>query len=103
MTLSLKLQMSEVGLTETVHSGKGGDARKFELWLQGRQEVWVLQAPSRDIKETWIAEIKRVLLSQFHQLKGQTMQNVRGGTTSSGKLQKQSVSIPDGTSPYGHK
>ena len=29
------LQMSEVGLTETVHSGKGSDARKFELWLQG--------------------------------------------------------------------
>lgn len=28
-------QMSEVGLTETVHSGKGSDARKFELWLQG--------------------------------------------------------------------
>ncbi len=27
--------MSEVGLTETVHSGKGSDARKFELWLQG--------------------------------------------------------------------
>ena len=30
-------QMSEVGLTETVHSGKGSDARKFELWLQGKR------------------------------------------------------------------
>ena len=29
--------MSEVGLTETVHSGKGSDARKFELWLQGNR------------------------------------------------------------------
>ena len=28
-------KMSEVGLTETVHNGKGSDARKFELWLQG--------------------------------------------------------------------
>ncbi|EFX81870.1 hypothetical protein DAPPUDRAFT_21042, partial [Daphnia pulex] len=58
------LKMSEVGLTETVHSGKGSDARKFELWLQGRHEVWVLQAPARDVKETWITEIKRVLLNQ---------------------------------------
>ena len=33
--------------------------------------MWVLQAPARDIKETWITEIKKVLLNQFHQLKGQ--------------------------------
>jgi hypothetical protein len=39
----------------------------------GRHEVWVLQAPARDVKETWITEIKRVLLNQFHQLKGQTI------------------------------
>merc|ERR1712071_248653 len=86
------LKMSEVGLTETVHSGKGSDARKFELWLQGRQEVWVLQAPSRDIKETWITEVKRVLLNQFHQLKGQTQQTSRNGSnvinTSVSNLQK---------------
>jgi len=88
------LKMSEVGLTETVHSGKGSDARKFELWLQGRQEVWVLQAPSRDIKETWITEVKRVLLNQFHQLKGQTQQTSRNGShvinTSVTNLQKMS-------------
>ena len=149
--------MSEVGLTETVHSGKGSDARKFELWLQGtvlynelikplptllaittlfwilpgRHEVWVLQAPARDVKETWITEIKRVLLNQFHQLKGQTMGGSGGGgppsarvggasgpTSGSGQSQKisqlqshgHSASIPNGSSPcssssspFGHK
>jgi len=104
------LKMSEVGLTETVHSGKGSDARKFELWLQGRQEVWVLQAPSRDVKETWITEVKRVLLNQFHQLKGQTQQTPRSGpviNTSVSNLQKinqHSASIPnDTTSTFMHK
>ena len=60
----------------------------------GRQEVWVLQAPSRDIKETWITEVKRVLLNQFHQLKGQTQQTSRNGShvinTSVTNLQKMS-------------
>ncbi|KZS15196.1 putative Guanine nucleotide exchange factor DBS [Daphnia magna] len=118
------LKMSEVGLTETVHSGKGSDARKFELWLQGRHEVWVLQAPARDVKETWITEIKRVLLNQFHQLKGQTIAQTSssrtGPTLSSigasgvvapaGGVQKMiqiSSSIPNGaphpSSPYGPK
>lgn len=123
--------MSEVGLTETVHNGKGSDARKFELWLQGerrcadsccqcspslrtgRHEVWVLQAPSRDVKETWIAEVKRVLLSQFHQLKGQTQQAPRPSLSGSAaavaaiahKTIQHSSSIPSGapSSPYGPK
>jgi len=61
--------------------------RPFCLWLSntthpGRHEVWVLQAPARDVKETWITEIKRVLLNQFHQLKGQTIaQTSRTGPT----------------------
>lgn len=137
--------MSEVGLTETVHSGKGSDARKFELWLQGkvtgttatkallitirlneriffcvcvenivgRHEVWVLQAPARDVKETWITEIKRVLLNQFHQLKGQQTSRPSPSTNlvaPAGGVQKtiqHSSSIPNGTthpsSPYGPK
>jgi pleckstrin homology domain-containing family G member 4 len=61
------LKMSQIGLTESVR----GDPRKFEVWLQGRQEVHTLQAVTLDIKIKWVAEIKRVLLNQLEELKGE--------------------------------
>ena len=38
-TQCVLLQMARVGLTETVKA----DKRKFELWLHGRSEVYVIQ------------------------------------------------------------
>ncbi|KAH8272607.1 hypothetical protein KR018_004056, partial [Drosophila ironensis] len=61
------VKMSEIGLTESVR----GDTKRFEVWLQGRQEVHTLQAPSVDVKMKWVAEIKRVLLNQLEELKGE--------------------------------
>ncbi|XP_038122208.1 guanine nucleotide exchange factor DBS isoform X4 [Culex quinquefasciatus] len=61
------LQMSQIGLTESVR----GDPRRFEVWLQGRQEVHTIQAGTVDIKNKWVAEIKRVLLNQLEELKGE--------------------------------
>ncbi|XP_042228401.1 guanine nucleotide exchange factor DBS-like isoform X1 [Homarus americanus] len=66
------LKMSQVGLTESVRGNKG-DIRKFEVWLQGRQEVHIILAPSAEVKETWVKEIKRVLLDQFEYLKGENI------------------------------
>ncbi|KAG0713105.1 Guanine nucleotide exchange factor DBS [Chionoecetes opilio] len=66
------LKMSQVGLTESVRGHKG-DIRKFEVWLQGRQEVLTILAPSGEVKETWVKEIKRVLLDQFEYLKGENI------------------------------
>ncbi|XP_076045191.1 guanine nucleotide exchange factor DBS-like isoform X5 [Oratosquilla oratoria] len=66
------LKMSQVGLTESVRGGKG-DVRKFEVWLQGRQEVHTILAPSMDVKEAWVKEIKQVLLDQFEYLKGENI------------------------------
>ena len=71
----------------------------------------MLQAPARDVKATWITEIKRVLLSQFHQLKGQTMQSSRAGsvintpTSNNQRMNLQpSVSVPNGSTPtYSQK
>lgn len=60
------LQMSQIGLTESVK----GDARRFEIWLQGRSEVHTIQAPSLDIKLSWVQQIKGVLMSQLAELKG---------------------------------
>ncbi|CAL4075150.1 unnamed protein product, partial [Meganyctiphanes norvegica] len=67
-----KFQMSQVGLTESVRGSKG-DVRKFEVWLQGRQEVHTILAPSLEIKDIWVKEIKRVLLDQFEYLKGENI------------------------------
>ncbi|GBP44605.1 Guanine nucleotide exchange factor DBS [Eumeta japonica] len=61
------LQMSQVGLTESVK----GDPRKFEVWRQGRSEVHTITATSVDIKRAWVARIKRVLLDQLEELKGE--------------------------------
>ncbi|XP_047737452.1 guanine nucleotide exchange factor DBS isoform X2 [Hyalella azteca] len=66
------LKMSQVGLTESVRGNKG-DMRKFEVWLQGRQEVYTILAPSLDVKDLWVKEIKRVLLEQFEYLKGENI------------------------------
>lgn len=58
--------MTQVGLTEKIK----GDKRKFELWSRGREEVYIIQAPDLETKNIWVAEIKRVLMTQFDQLKG---------------------------------
>lgn len=65
--------MSQVGLTENVKGSKGGDVRKFELWTPARKEVYVIQAPTMEIKEAWIKEIKGVLMEQFAHLKGENI------------------------------
>ncbi|XP_041450328.1 guanine nucleotide exchange factor DBS isoform X8 [Drosophila obscura] len=61
------VKMSLIGLTESVR----GDTKRFEVWLQGRQEVHTLQAATVDLKNKWVAEIKRVLLNQLEELKGE--------------------------------
>lgn len=60
------MQMSQIGLTESVK----GDAKRFEIWLQGRAEVHTIQAPSIDVKQSWVRQIKGVLMSQLAELKG---------------------------------
>ncbi|XP_056590277.1 guanine nucleotide exchange factor DBS isoform X4 [Triplophysa dalaica] len=55
------LKMSSVGITENVK----GDIKKFEIWYNGREEVYIIQAPSMDVKNTWVTEIRKVLTSQL--------------------------------------
>ena len=57
-----------MGLTEKVK----GDKRKFELWSRGREEVYVIQAPSLQVKDVWVKEIKRVLMNQFDQIRSES-------------------------------
>ncbi|XP_030072097.1 putative guanine nucleotide exchange factor MCF2L2 [Microcaecilia unicolor] len=55
------LKMSAVGITENVK----GDNKKFEIWYNGREEVYIIQASSVELKNLWISEIRKVLTGQL--------------------------------------
>ncbi|XP_073520496.1 guanine nucleotide exchange factor DBS isoform X5 [Phyllobates terribilis] len=55
------LNMASVGITEYVK----GDIRKFEIWYNAREEVYIVQAQTSEIKATWVNEIRKVLTSQL--------------------------------------
>ncbi|XP_023818338.1 proto-oncogene DBL isoform X1 [Oryzias latipes] len=54
------LRMNTVGLTETVK----GDVKKFEIWYSGREVVYVVQAPTVEVKVSWLTEIRKILTNQ---------------------------------------
>ncbi|XP_028857760.1 guanine nucleotide exchange factor DBS isoform X7 [Denticeps clupeoides] len=55
------LKMSAVGITENVK----GDNKKFEVWYNGREEVYIVQASSVDVKNMWVSEMRKVLTGQL--------------------------------------
>ncbi|PIO38921.1 hypothetical protein AB205_0064630 [Aquarana catesbeiana] len=55
------LNMANVGITEYVK----GDNKKFEISYNLREEVYIVQAPTPEIKATWVNEIRKVLTSQL--------------------------------------
>ncbi|XP_051260534.1 guanine nucleotide exchange factor DBS isoform X5 [Dicentrarchus labrax] len=55
------LNMSAVGITENAK----GDNKKFEVWCNSREEVYIVQAPTAEVKTTWVNEIRKVLTTQL--------------------------------------
>ncbi|XP_030007583.1 guanine nucleotide exchange factor DBS isoform X3 [Sphaeramia orbicularis] len=55
------LSMSAVGITENAK----GDNKKFEIWCNSREEVFIVQAPTAEIKTAWVNEIRKVLTQQL--------------------------------------
>ncbi|XP_056627689.1 guanine nucleotide exchange factor DBS isoform X5 [Triplophysa dalaica] len=55
------LNMSAVGITENAK----GDNKKFEIWCNSREEVYIVQAPTTEIKTAWVNEIRKVLTGQL--------------------------------------
>ncbi|XP_064418246.1 guanine nucleotide exchange factor DBS [Latimeria chalumnae] len=55
------LKMSAVGITENVK----GDNKKFEIWYHGREEVYIIQASSIEVKNLWVSEVRKVLTGQL--------------------------------------
>ncbi|XP_029703338.1 proto-oncogene DBL isoform X2 [Takifugu rubripes] len=65
------LKMTAVGITENVK----GDQKKFEIWYSGREEVYVVQAPSVDVKMSWLHELRRILTDQQKLLRDEMYQH----------------------------
>ncbi|CAK6976856.1 guanine nucleotide exchange factor DBS isoform X1 [Scomber scombrus] len=55
------LSMSAVGITENAK----GDNKKFEIWCNSREEVFIVQAATPEIKTAWVNEIRKVLTQQL--------------------------------------
>uniref|UniRef100_A0A1A8CDC0 MCF.2 cell line derived transforming sequence-like n=1 Tax=Nothobranchius kadleci TaxID=1051664 RepID=A0A1A8CDC0_NOTKA len=60
------LSMSAVGITENAK----GDNKKFEIWCNSREEVFIVQAPTPEIKTLWVNEIRKVLTQQLKACRG---------------------------------
>uniref|UniRef100_A0A4W5KTJ2 MCF.2 cell line derived transforming sequence like n=1 Tax=Hucho hucho TaxID=62062 RepID=A0A4W5KTJ2_9TELE len=60
------LNMSAVGITENAK----GDNKKFEVWCNSREEVYIVQAPTSEVKTTWVKEIRKVLTMQLEAYRG---------------------------------
>uniref|UniRef100_H2L845 MCF.2 cell line derived transforming sequence a n=1 Tax=Oryzias latipes TaxID=8090 RepID=H2L845_ORYLA len=65
------LKMTAVGITENIK----GDVRKFEIWYSGREEVYVVQAPSVEVKMAWLNELRKILTHQQKLLRAEAYQH----------------------------
>uniref|UniRef100_A0A3Q3JJ39 MCF.2 cell line derived transforming sequence a n=1 Tax=Monopterus albus TaxID=43700 RepID=A0A3Q3JJ39_MONAL len=75
------LKMTAVGITENVK----GDVKKFEIWYSGREEVYVVQAPTVEVKMAWLNELRRILTNQQKLLRKQQRASVSSEDTDSGR------------------
>ncbi|MEQ2262048.1 hypothetical protein XENORESO_015286 [Xenotaenia resolanae] len=64
------VQMSAVGITENAK----GDNKKFEIWCNSREEVFIVQAATAEIKTAWVNEIRKVLTQQLKACRDATQQ-----------------------------
>ncbi|XP_058505224.1 proto-oncogene DBL isoform X3 [Solea solea] len=92
------LKMTAVGITENVK----GDVKKFEIWYSGREEVYVVQAPTVEVKMAWLSELRRILTNQQKLLRdeayqhGQMVEHMQlSPPVSESKQQRASVSSED--------
>lgn len=59
------LNTADIGVTETVR----GDECRFEIWVQGKNEAYIMQAVSLEVKNNWLNEIRKLLMLQFEGVK----------------------------------
>ncbi|XP_058248324.1 guanine nucleotide exchange factor DBS isoform X1 [Hemibagrus wyckioides] len=72
-----ELSMSAIGITEHAK----GDNKKFEIWLNSRDEVYTVQAASEEIKTTWVREIRKLLTGQLEACREASQQKTTAPVT----------------------
>uniref|UniRef100_A0A8D2ZTX9 MCF.2 cell line derived transforming sequence-like 2 n=1 Tax=Scophthalmus maximus TaxID=52904 RepID=A0A8D2ZTX9_SCOMX len=87
------LKMSAVGITENVR----GDNKKFEVWYNAREEVYIIQAPSMDVKSMWVSEIRKVLTGQLEACREASQLNIYGAPIRN--MRKLALRQSDSSSP----
>lgn len=71
-------QTADVGLTEST----GDNGLRFEVWFRRRtskNQTFILQAATADVKHTWTADIARILWNQATRNKGKDGSSRGGG------------------------
>ncbi|KAM8721796.1 guanine nucleotide exchange factor DBS isoform 5-T5 [Acanthopagrus schlegelii] len=83
------LSMSAVGITENAK----GDNKKFEIWCNSRDEVFIAQAPTPEIKTAWVNEIRKVLTQQLQACRDASQQKSSDAVSPSPTSNNTSVSL----------
>ncbi|XP_038132852.1 guanine nucleotide exchange factor DBS isoform X3 [Cyprinodon tularosa] len=89
------LRMGAVGITENAK----GDNKKFEIWCNSREEVFIVQAPTTDIKTAWVNEIRKVLTQQLKACRDAKQQKSSDSASPNATSNNTSVSL----SPFRQK
>lgn len=83
------LSMSAVGITENAK----GDNKKFEIWCNSRDEVFIVQAPTPEIKTSWVNEIRKVLTQQLKACRDASQQKSSDSVSPSPTSNNNSISL----------
>ncbi|XP_041821841.1 guanine nucleotide exchange factor DBS isoform X5 [Chelmon rostratus] len=83
------LSMSAVGITENAK----GDNKKFEIWCNSRDEVFIVQAPTPEIKTAWVNEIRKVLTQQLQACRDASQQKSSDSVSPSPTSNNTSISL----------
>ncbi|XP_036946549.1 guanine nucleotide exchange factor DBS-like isoform X1 [Acanthopagrus latus] len=83
------LSMSAVGITENAK----GDNKKFEIWCNSRDEVFIAQAPTPEIKTAWVNEIRKVLTQQLQACRDASQQKSSDAVSPSPTSNNTSISL----------
>ncbi|XP_034073172.1 guanine nucleotide exchange factor DBS isoform X3 [Gymnodraco acuticeps] len=83
------LSMSAVGFTENAK----GDNKKFEIWCNSRDEVFIVQAPTPEIKTSWVNEIRKVLTQQLKACRDASQQKSSDSAFQSPASNNSSISL----------
>uniref|UniRef100_A0A8C2EIA9 Mcf.2 cell line derived transforming sequence-like a n=1 Tax=Cyprinus carpio TaxID=7962 RepID=A0A8C2EIA9_CYPCA len=83
------LSMTAVGITENAK----GDNKKFEIWCNSREEVFIVQAPTPEIKTAWVNEIRKVLTGQLKAYRGEINETVTSPNTERAAVAKKRFTL----------